>query len=761
MNQDFQSKLTAWALKELPPEEQTAVEAALAEQPEARAYAEDTRAFCALLQEAVGVEAELTAEQREALIRQLSAAEVPTPVVPFAAKRQGYWWLVGGPGAAAAAGLALWAGGWWKGGEVGAGTDVAQRMPAPRERGAVEVETQARQGQGMPSLAVVEDRQQAASAAPLVAAAPPAAESVAQKEEAVSRLAAAAPAAANTPNNWSYDGVAAEASETLDARNRAGAALADASGVVEELRAPAAERRAEPADAGRPLPGLAWGRERFEATAAPESVVPERAAVRFVPPAQESYEDVPENPFTAVPSAPLSTFSIDVDTAAYANVRRFLNQGQRPPRAAVRLEELVNYFRYDYPPPAGEHPFSVTVDIADCPWQPHHRLARIGLKGKEIVQEERPAANLVFLIDVSGSMDEPHKLPLLKQSLLMLLDQLKASDTVALVTYAGQSGVALPATSCEQKDVIRAAIEALTAGGSTNGASGIGLAYQTARQQFKPGGVNRVLLATDGDFNVGLTDRQGLQELITREAKSGVFLTVLGFGMGNLKDSTMEMLADKGNGHYAYIDSLSEARKVLHEQLHGSLVTIAKDVKIQVEFNPAVVSSYRLLGYENRLLAKQDFNDDRKDAGEIGAGHTVTAFYELVPVGAPTVPPPVDPLKYQPAAAQEAPAPKPEAASGETMTVKLRYKAPDGEKSQLLEVPVTDTGAQLAASSPDFQFAASVAMFGLLLKDSAYKGEADWEKARQLALAGKGPDPEGWRGEFIQLLEKARGVTAR
>ena len=480
----------------------------------------------------------------------------------------------------------------------------------------------------------------------------------------------------------------------------------------------------------------------------------------------EAYAEVPENPFVAVGSEPLSTFAIDVDTAGYANVRRFLNQGRRPPRAAVRLEELVNYFPCDYPQPAGDAPFSVTVDLAGCPWQPQHRLARIGLQGRKVAREQRPAANLVFLIDVSGSMAEPAKLPLVKQSLQLLTSQLKGGDHVALVTYAGSSGVALASTSLEHQDVVSRAIESLSAGGSTNGASGIQLAYEQARQHFKKDGVNRVLLATDGDFNVGITDQAALQKLITEEAKSGVFLSVLGYGMGNLKDATMEMLADQGNGNYACIDSLSEARKVLGDQLDGTLMTIAKDVKIQVEFNPTHVRHYRLLGYENRMLAKQDFNDDQKDAGEIGAGHSVTALYEIVPMSAPPIQPPVDPLKYQPAPAAgvfvpvtPAPAAADQPGSTETMTVKLRYKAPDGEASQLLEVPVVDRDATFAEAPADFKFAASVAMTGLLLKDSAYKGDATWNMVRELARAGKGPDAEGYRGEFLQLIEKAAGVA--
>ena len=494
----------------------------------------------------------------------------------------------------------------------------------------------------------------------------------------------------------------------------------------------------------------------------------------------ETYTRIYENPFQMVAQEPLSTFSIDVDTASYANVRRFLNNGQRPPADAVRLEELINYFPYSYEAPdEGGKPFSVSVDMAEAPWQPLHRLARIALKGREI-RQERGAANFVFLVDVSGSMDQPDKLPLVRQSLQMLTEQIQGTDRVAIVTYAGESGVALESTPGSQRSKIQDAIDRLHAGGSTNGASGIRLAYEQAAANFVKNGVNRVILCTDGDFNVGISSPEELEKLIAEKAKSRVFLSVLGYGTGNLKDRTMETLADKGNGNYAYIDSLSEARKVLVEQMNATLVTIAKDVKIQVEFNPAQVAAYRLLGYENRALAKQDFNNDRKDAGEIGAGHTVTALYEIVPASArllsPDGRPAVDELKYalkpsaaapsapEPAGAIDAPAapaakPAATASSGETMTVKLRFKQPEGDKSELLEVPVTDKEKKLADSPRDFQFAAGVAGFGMLLRDSQHAGELNWEMVRDLILRGKGEDPQGYRGEFLQLIDKARGLT--
>ena len=475
----------------------------------------------------------------------------------------------------------------------------------------------------------------------------------------------------------------------------------------------------------------------------------------------ESYTRILENELKDVAREPLSTLSIDVDTASYANVRRFLNQNTIPPADAVRIEELVNYFptAEEGPAPQAKEPFAVRVELAPCPWQPTHRLARIAIKGREL-GNERKNSNLVFLVDVSGSMNEPSKLPLVQQSLRMLTEQLGEGDRVTMVVYAGSSGLVLPPTNGEKKADILAAIEKLQAGGSTHGSAGIQLAYEQAVAGFIKQGVNRVILCTDGDFNVGVSSPEELEKLISQKAKSGVFLSVLGFGSGNLKDRTMETLADKGNGNYAYIDSLSEARKVLVEQMSGTLVTIAKDVKIQVEFNPAAVRSYRLIGYENRLLAKEDFNDDTKDAGEIGAGHSVVALYEVVPANLPPGAEPrpaVDSLKYQTpliAPAQLAHAAK----SGELMTVKLRYKEPDSDLSKLIEVPTKDEGKTLTASSEEYKFSAAVAGFGLLLRDSAYKGTLSWETVRKLALDGKGADKLGYRGEFLQLIDKARGL---
>jgi len=471
----------------------------------------------------------------------------------------------------------------------------------------------------------------------------------------------------------------------------------------------------------------------------------------------EAYDRVYENPFLRVRDQALSTFSIDVDTASYSNVRRFLNQGQMPPKGAVRIEELVNYFDYDYPPPEDDRPFAAHVEVATCPWSPEHRLARIAIKGKEIDQEEQPEANLVFLLDVSGSMNQSNKLPLVKSAMKMLVEQLRPQDRVAIVVYAGAARTVLPSTACANTEPILAAIDGLRAGGSTAGGAGIDLAYAAASEGFIPEGINRVILCTDGDFNVGTTNQSELVRVIEQKARGGVFLTVLGFGMGNYKDSTLEKLADKGNGNYGYVDTIHEARKVLVDQLSGTLVTIAKDVKIQIEFNPAKIGAYRLIGYENRMLRAQDFNDDTKDAGEIGAGHTVTALYELIPAGKEGDLPGVDPLKYQ---SPGEPVP-PADASDELLTLKLRYKEPDGATSRKIEIPVVDPDTPPSAVSPEFRFAASVACFGMLLRESEHKGDATFDTVLELARSAKGDDPHGYRAEFIQLVETAKAMRGR
>lgn len=463
----------------------------------------------------------------------------------------------------------------------------------------------------------------------------------------------------------------------------------------------------------------------------------------------EAYAARTENPFLDALENPLSTFSIDVDTASYSNVRRFLESGRRPPADAVRIEELVNYFDYAYAPPTDGKPFAVHFELTEAPWKPEHRLLRIGLKGREIEAGKRPASNLVFLIDVSGSMAPPNKLPLVKEALGLLVDRMTESDRVAIVVYAGNTRVWLPPTGGDRKERIREAIGELRSGGSTAGASGIRLAYRTAEENFIRGGVNRVILATDGDFNVGVTSHGELTRLIEEKADTGVFLSALGFGMGNYKDSTLELLADRGRGNYAYIDGLGEAKKVLVEQMDATLVAIARDVKIQVEFNPRHVGAYRLIGYENRLMAKEDFNDDAKRAGVIGAGHAVTALYELVPPEAAGKPG-VDPLKYR------KPAPVSAAAAGdELVTVKIRSKEPEGDRSVLYEYTVKNAPGKFARASGDFKFAAAVAAFGLVLGDSAHRGSADLERALEWAKEGKGADPNGYRGEFIRLVHRA------
>ncbi len=483
----------------------------------------------------------------------------------------------------------------------------------------------------------------------------------------------------------------------------------------------------------------------------------------------EAYDKIVENEFLRSAEQPLSTFSIDVDTASYSNLRRMLTGGQLPPAGAVRIEELVNYFDYDYQPPQDGKPFATRMALATCPWNPQHQLLRVGLKGKILAAAERPDCNLVFLLDVSGSMNAPNKLPLVREGMKLLVHQLKDNDRVAIAVYAGASGLVLPATPCSDRQKILAAIDSLTPGGSTNGAAGIQLAYATAASGFLKNGVNRVILCTDGDFNVGVTNQSELTDLIEKKAKEGVFLTVLGFGMGNYKDSTLQKLADKGNGNYGYIDTLAEAKKLLVEQMTGTLMTIAKDVKIQIEFNPQLVQAYRLIGYEKRKLNKEDFNDDQKDAGEIGAGHTVTALYELIPAGVEmkSATPKVDPLKYQAAAPADASAAaakevvtKPESAQ-ELLTLKLRYKEPDGEVSKLLEFPLKNATAEWDSADGDLRFAASVAAWGMLLRGSQFAGDATYAKVIAWAEAAKGSDPTGYRAEFLKLVRATASLSNR
>jgi secreted protein with Ig-like and vWFA domain len=787
-SETIESRMTAWALGELPAEEAAAFEAAMAADPVLAAEAERTKAFCAVLDGNLAqAPVVLARAERERL---LSAASAPV-VVPFSWRR-GLTALA----ACVAAGTAgtMWY--QWTRPDSGIVLD-APRMPVggmlPGGGGG---------GRNAP-VAGEPRNENKRLPAPVVTTGP-------AEGGAGAEMSGLASAVAADPTPGAAPAPARVLESDMDAPT-GGLAVPAAEAPVDGLRS-AEQEQSRPmeiaASAATPMPSAApngesrWKQSGHESMRGALAMKPQSAAAgasadglggqrrweldeysdgegqgvgrRLVMPVgsadsakgSESYQALPENPWVAVGQAPLSTFSIDVDTASYANVRRFLNRGGAPPPEAVRLEELVNYFPYSYAAPVDGKPFAVHVEMTSAPWNARHRIARIALKGKEIHAGERPAANLVFLVDVSGSMQDENKLPLVKQSLRFVVDRLTERDTVSLVTYAGESGVVLPATSGGDKARITAAIENLGAGGSTNGAGGITSAYAEAARNFRAEGINRVILASDGDFNVGVTSHEQLQQLITDKAKTGVFLSVLGYGMGNTKDNTMELLADKGNGNYAYIDSLSEARKALGEQFSGTLVTIAKDVKIQIEFNPAKVGRYRLLGYENRMLAKEDFNDDRKDAGEIGAGHTVTALYEIIPAGVADEPVVTDKLKYQPAAeAAPVAAPVPAAtvtgpASDETMTVKLRWKAPDKDVSELMEVPVKDAGTAIGEAGPETRWALSVAGFASLLRHSQFAGMT-WNDIRSLAASAKGEDPHGYRGEFLQLIDRAASTSRR
>lgn len=466
----------------------------------------------------------------------------------------------------------------------------------------------------------------------------------------------------------------------------------------------------------------------------------------------ESYRHLPENDFRLVGAAPLSTFSIDIDRASYANVRRFIQSGERPPVDAVRIEEMINYFPYSWEEVQGEHPFSVGAEVGDAPWKPSHRLVRIGMRARAVQTAHLPPSNLVFLLDVSGSMSDPNKLPLLKKAFALLVEQLRPQDRVAVVVYAGAAGLVLPSTPGDQKAEILATLDRLNAGGSTAGGAGIHLAYETAREHRIEGGNNRVVLATDGDFNVGPSSDGEMVRLVECERESGTFLTVLGFGTGNLKDSKMEQLAGHGNGNYHYVDNLLEAKKVLVEEMGGTLLTLAKDVKIQVEFNPRRVAGYRLVGYENRLLDPEDFADDTKDAGELGAGHAVTALYEVVPAGQPVPRRETEPLRYRP----QAPAAEPPAEfEDELMFVKVRYKDPDGAESKLLEHAVL---AEPSQPSADFRFATAVAAFGMILRESPHAGTYSLDEVIRMASRSRGADERGYRAEFVRLVETVRDL---
>jgi Ca-activated chloride channel family protein len=471
-------------------------------------------------------------------------------------------------------------------------------------------------------------------------------------------------------------------------------------------------------------------------------------------PGNEDYDRIVENQFTDPKATPLSTFAVDVDKASYANIRRFINGGQLPPKNAVRIEELINYFNYNLPEPSNGDPVAIQTELATAPWNNRHQLVRIGLKAKDVKTDKLPASNLVFLVDVSGSMSDANKLPLVKTSLKMLVNQLRPIDHVALVTYAGYVGIALESTPADQKEKIKEAIDRLGAGGGTAGGAGLMMAYQVAQKNFIKKGNNRIVMATDGDFNVGASSNKDMEDLIEEERKTGISLSILGFGMGNYKDSKIELLADKGHGNYAYIDNITEATKSMVTEFGGTLFTVAKDVKIQVEFNPAKVQAYRLLGYENRLMAKEDFNNDTKLGGEMGVNHTVTALYEIIPVGVnDNFIGSVDPLKYQ----------KPtevvkQNTSNELMTVKFRYKTPESEKSEVQTVTLSDKPANIGSVSDDFRFAAAVAEYGMILRNSAFKQNADFKHLIKMAKDAKGKDDNGYRAEFIRLAESTSDI---
>ncbi|MGL4630118.1 MAG: YfbK domain-containing protein [Leadbetterella sp.] len=472
----------------------------------------------------------------------------------------------------------------------------------------------------------------------------------------------------------------------------------------------------------------------------------------------EEYAKVHQNVFQNVSKEPLSTFSIDVDKAGYSNVRRMLNDGYLPPKDAVRIEEMINYFDYNYPQPTGNDPVSINTEYSDSPWNEGLKLFKIGIQAKKIPVENLPASNLVFLIDVSGSMSDENKLPLVKRGFELLVDQLRPKDKVAIVVYAGAAGMVLSPTAGNEKEMIKKALNSLSSGGSTAGGEGITLAYKLALENFVKGGNNRVIMASDGDFNVGVSNENDLKTLIEEKRESGVFLSILGFGLGNYKDNKMELLADKGNGNYAYIDNIQEAEKVFVKEFGGTLFTIAKDMKLQLEFNPAKVSAYRLIGYENRILAAEDFNNDRKDAGEIGSGHTVTAVYEIIPTNVnSTYLSTVDKLKYQKPSQEKVD----QNDSDEVLTIKLRYKSPDGDKSLLMTKPVKDESISFENTTENFKLATAVTEFGLLLRQSEFAGKANYDQAIDIAKKAKGEDEEGYRAELIKLIKTAKLLSRK
>jgi secreted protein with Ig-like and vWFA domain len=719
--------LTAWALDELSPEDRAAAEAALGTDAKTQEDARSTRSFCDFLsRELMDGNLALKPAQRAAILAARSNGQ-PRMVTPFQPRPLRWFQRPAIPMAAAAAVIVL--------GSLAA-LHLSQsvrdagleHVPDPSE--VVRISGEKRSNS---------DVAKSIGAPPMPGKAPSAA-SILLTEPSGSPAAVPALAATARPASPPPPPV-------LKASN---------------LMAETMTLAAGPAASGAIGRGLQPGADSTTSLGLLDKEEVHGSHMRRETRSTEEYSPVVENPLVSVVREPLSTFSTDVDTASYANVRRFLNQGIRPPREAVRIEELINYFPSPEPGPTLDavHPILVKAEMAACPWQSQHRLARIHLKARDVPTGSRPG-NLVFLVDVSGSMNSEDKLPLVQRSLRMLVEQLGEADRVAMVTYAGGTEVVLPSTNGLKKAEVLAAVDRLHAGGSTHGSAGIRLAYEQAVAGFIQGGVNRVILCTDGDFNVGISNPKELADFIADQARSGVFLSVLGFGSGNLKDRTLETLADKGNGAYALIDSVSEARKVLVEQMQGTLVTVAKDVKVQVEFNPAAVREYRLIGYENRLLAKEDFNDDGKDAGDVGAGHSVVALYELVPAGLPPgaeTRPLVDRLKYQPEEIRLAAPPSPSgsaAGSLEALTVKVRYKEPEGNVSRLVEVALKDDERPVEKAGREFKFTAAVAGFGLLLRESPHAGQLSWDLVRRLAREGKGEDALGYRGEFLQLIEKA------
>jgi len=793
------AQVTAYALGELPEDEARAVELLLTDP--ARAAERDSlpelRSVATALRQAVNADRDPpSADLRRAVVATLAAGPPVTPAgrVPSHATSRGrnpFRWLSLAGGLAAAASVAVMVTSSWRttapqlGMQGGGVSHDAAVTDAPITDLAVAIP---RENAALPGESGERRRDTGADA--LRAATPPATSDRAAVEKAIREREAPAPerealalnAAAAAPpgegralaagaGGGSADGLAQ--ARRQDAARHAVSGLArkraDDETAVETDRSALVATRAMPEQAA-----AAVDREsRLRAAAPGIPPHPGPASTGVVEgQSRDRFGQFAENRFRQAAEAPLSTFSIDVDTASYALVRRFLTGGRLPPRDAVRIEELVNYFRYATPRPEGDEPFAVSVEAAACPWRPGHRLVRIALAGRDVEREVRPAGNLVFLVDVSGSMGPPDRLPMVKQALAMLVEELGENDHVAIVTYAGDAGLRLPPINGTEKATILAAIESLTAGGSTHGSAGIALAYEQAAERFIPGGANRVILATDGDLNVGVTSDDELVELIRRQAAGGTFLTVLGVGTGNLQDEKLEKLAAHGNGVYAYLDSLREARKVLVEQLTGSTITIAKDVKIQVEFNPAVVASWRLIGYENRVMAARDFRDDAKDAGDIGAGHHVTAVYELALVGEADDQTGGEPLKYAPAepaadvssgggspAAAVAEVSRPADASAELLTVKLRYKQPEGSESVLREVPLADRGGEFAAASTDFRFAAAVAGFGMILRGSEFYGSATLPWVARTAAAALGDDPGGWRTEFLDLVRRAETLS--